>query len=94
MALTKIKNITVTTGEYKAHDGEIKKRYQNIGSVFEREDGSQCLKLDSIPIHVDWDGWANFYDPKPYNKSQGDYHSSPQRQTQTQPTREDDDIPF
>ena len=93
MALTKIKNITVTTGEYKAHDGEIKKRYQNIGSVFEREDGSQCLKLDSIPIHVDWDGWANFYNPKPYNKSQ-DNQSSPQRQTQTQPTREDDDIPF
>ena len=27
---TKIKNITVTTGEYKAQDGEIKKRYQTI----------------------------------------------------------------
>tara|TARA_Y100000588_G_C13923121_1_gene782372 strand:+ start:102 stop:380 length:279 start_codon:yes stop_codon:yes gene_type:complete len=92
MALTKIKNITVTTGEYKAHDGEIKKRYQTIGSVFEREDGSQCFKLDSIPIHADWDGWGNLYDPKPYQKQGGNQSSPPQ--TQTQPIGNDDDIPF
>jgi len=94
MALKKIKNITVTTGEYKADDGGIKKRYQNIGSVFEREDGSQCLKLDSIPIHVDWDGWANFYDPKPYQPQGGHQNTPTPKQQPTQPTREDDDIPF
>ena len=48
MAINKIKNMTVTVGEYTNNDGEVKKRYLNIGSVFQREDGSQCFKIDSI----------------------------------------------
>ncbi len=89
MALKKIKNMTVTTGEYTASDGEVKKRYLNIGSVFEREDGSICFKLDSIPVHAEWDGWGNCYDPQPYKK---EAQSTPPQQRNS--FKEEDDIPF
>lgn len=36
--------------------GEEKKKYTNAGALFEREDGSQCIKL--------FDTWFNVYPPK------------------------------
>ena len=63
--MKKIKDITVVTGSYVNKVGEEKKRYQNIGSVF--EDGEYLkIKLDVIPLPKGgWDGWANCYDLKP-----------------------------
>ena len=63
--MKKIKDITVVTGSYVNKMGEEKKRYQNIGSVF--EDGEYLkIKLDVIPLPKGgWDGWANCYDLKP-----------------------------
>lgn len=60
--MKKIKNITVVTGTYTNKDGQEKKRYQTIGSLF--EDGENLkIKLDTIPL-VDggWTGWANCYE--------------------------------
>lgn len=60
--MKKIKNIVVITGTYTNKDGQEKKRYQTIGSLF--EDGENFkIKLDTIPI-VDggWTGWANCYE--------------------------------
>ena len=60
--MKKIKNIVVVTGTYKTREGQEKKRYQTIGSLF--EDGENLkIKLDTIPL-VDggWGGWANCYD--------------------------------
>jgi hypothetical protein len=51
----------VVTQRYE-RNGEEKKRYINIGSVFEGDKG-MSIKLDSVP--VGWDGWAQFYEPKP-----------------------------
>jgi len=88
MAVKKIKDMTVIVGEYTNNDGEVKKRYKNIGSMFEREDGSQCFKLDSIPISADWDGWGSLYDPKPYE-------ANIQKNTSNNTSiKDDDDIPF
>ena len=44
------------------HNGEEKKRFHNMGAVFESEKG-MSLKLESIP--VGFDGWVTFYTPKP-----------------------------
>ena len=60
--MKKIKNIVVITGTYNNKDGQEKKRYQTIGSLF--EDGENLkIKLDTIPL-VDggWTGWANCYE--------------------------------
>ena len=60
--MKKIKNIVVITGAYTNKDGQEKKRYQTIGSLF--EDGENLkIKLDTIPL-VDggWTGWANCYE--------------------------------
>jgi hypothetical protein len=60
--MKKIKNIVVNTGTYTNKDGQEKKRYQTIGSLF--EDGENLkIKLDTIPL-VDggWTGWANCYE--------------------------------
>lgn len=55
-----IKRIVATVGEYTNKNGETKKNYVNIGTLFERPDGSQTVKLESIPLG--WNGWASFYD--------------------------------
>jgi hypothetical protein len=61
--MKKFKNIVVITGTYKTKDGQEKKRYQTIGSVFLDDNENLKIKIDSIPI-VDggWAGWANCYD--------------------------------
>jgi hypothetical protein len=60
--MKKIKNIVVITGTYTNKDGQEKKRYQTIGSLF--EDGENFkIKLDTIPLaDGGWNGWANCYD--------------------------------
>ena len=60
--MRKIKNIVVITGTYTNKDGQEKKRYQTIGSLF--EDGENFkIKLDTIPLaDGGWNGWANCYD--------------------------------
>lgn len=88
MAIQKIKDMTVVVGEYTNKDGEVKKRYKNIGSLFQRDDGSQCFKLDSVPISADWDGWGNLYDPTPYESNASNNVYKPTS------IQKDDDIPF
>lgn len=53
---------TVKNGTYQDKNGESKNSYLRIGSVFERSDGSLCMKLDAIPARS-FDGWVNFYAP-------------------------------
>ena len=43
-------------------EGKDKPRYINLGSVIETDKGL-CMKMESVP--VGWNGWANFYEPKP-----------------------------
>jgi len=93
----------VYAGEkYTDREGNEKTRYINVGSLFERDDGSLTAKLESIPVN--FNGWISFYVPK--DRQQGNTSSSgsrggaPQRQrptTATQTARDDfadDDIPF
>lgn len=64
-----------TVGTYKdKQTGEEKKRYANVGTVFESEDGRLSLKLDTIPVGPGWSGYISFYVPN------GRDDQSPQRQ--------------
>jgi hypothetical protein len=63
LAMKKFKNIVVITGTYKTKDGQEKKRYQNIGSVFLDDNDNLKIKMDSMPlVEGGWNGWANCYD--------------------------------
>ena len=78
--MKKIKNISVITGTYKNRDGQEKKRYQNIGSVFVDDNDNLKIKMDSTPImDGGWNGWANCYDVEEKTNKQENKH---------------DDIPF
>jgi len=84
MKLSKVsKEISCIVGEYKNAQGQVKKRYQRIGSIIETKNGPM-LKLDNIPLREGgWDGWAYINDPKP------------QDERQARPAAFDDtDIPF
>jgi len=92
--MRKSHDAVVSLGEYTDGEGQTKKRYKNIGTVFTRDDGSQAMKLDTVPLGPDWNGWINFYEP------QNQRNDRPQQQQQTSrpPTQnntyEKDDIPF
>ena len=51
----------VVTGKYM-QNGVEKKRYMTVGVVLEGDKG-MSLKLEALPIG--FDGWINFYEPKP-----------------------------
>ena len=59
--MAKIYDVVAIVGEKQ--DG--KPRYQNCGFVFEKEDGKKSLKLNSIPVFKDWDGWFLLFDAEP-----------------------------
>jgi|TARA_Y100000034_G_C6603837_1_gene262749 hypothetical protein len=79
----------VATGKYTDNQGNEKTRYVNIGTVFKRDDGSVCMKLDAVPVGVpDWQGWVNFFDKKPRNERR------PDTVAKTGGDDLDDEIPF
>lgn len=45
MAAKKIKDLAVKTGSYTDRNGQTKNRYENIGSLFQSDDGSQFVTL-------------------------------------------------
>ena len=76
---------------YNDRDGNEKKRYQNIGSAFTRDDGSMSIKLDSVP--VGFTGWISLYVPKDRQES------APRSKPADKPAAgggsfDDDPIPF
>ena len=60
----KVQNIVVSES-YTNKQGEEKKKYINIGTIFTYDDGGQSIKMDTIPLG--WDGKAAIYDRKESN---------------------------
>jgi hypothetical protein len=73
------KDAVIVTGEYTDAQGNLKKSYMNIGTLFMFEDGGLSLKLDACPIG---NGNINFYDRKPKQQQQ------PQPQQPQQPQQQ------
>jgi hypothetical protein len=87
MKLSKVsKEISCIVGEYKNAQGQVKKRYQRIGSIIETKNGPM-LKLDNIPLREGgWDGWAYINDPR--------QEEQPRRQSPQAFDDMSDDVPF
>ena len=84
-----IKKIVAVTGKYKDRQtGQEKNQYVRAGTLFQRDDGSLCIKLDSLPLG-EFNGWLNCYelDGETVKKDSG---------LSATPTPEfhNDDIPF
>ena len=60
--VAKVMNATIVTGEYQNNQGEAKKSYMTIGTLFIYDDGGMSLKLDAVPLG---NGNISFYDKKP-----------------------------
>jgi hypothetical protein len=88
--MKRIKKAVATTGKYNDRNGNEKNRYVTVGSLFKRDDGSVCLKLDSVPVGPGFEGWINFYDIEDGQQS-APQTAAPQ---QPAPAALDDDIPF
>lgn len=70
-----------TVGSYKDNNGNEKKRYVNVGTVFENDKGQLSFKLDAVPVGPEFSGWISFFDPKP-------------RQAQASQDEDDSEIPY
>ena len=65
--------------------GEERKKYTNVGAVFERDDGSMCMAFLG--------SWINFYEPKAKAK---DYQQAKEivQNTEIESGAIEDEIPF
>lgn len=59
--MKRIKKLVATVGKYTDNQGQEKNRYQTVGSMFKRDDGTFALKIDCIPVG-EFNGWLGVYD--------------------------------
>ncbi len=86
----KIYDVVATVGKYTDKQGNEKKRYVNVGAVFEGDNG-MSMKLETIPVGPEWSGWLSFYEPKARENSPVTDHSAAKANAYVP---DDDDIPF
>ncbi len=104
MAIRKIKDLAVKTGSYQSSDGETKNRYENVGGVFEGENGKFIMLKRSfnpagVPFKEGSDSiMVSMFDVKERDGSGSGGQRQPQRSAPQQSSgggrAMDDDIPF
>lgn len=90
MSMKAIKKLVAITGTYQK-DGVEKKQYMTCGKLFQRDDGSLCMKLDALPLG-DFNGWISAYDLDE-SRQQNNQQGMAQTKAVMEPIAEDD-IPF
>ena len=80
---TKLDLIAVV-GEYTDAQGNNKKRFSKIGTLWDKGQQGISLKIDHIPVN--WDGWLSAKPPLEPR--------TPQRQAAPMPDDLDNEIPF
>lgn len=82
--------------KYKDKDGNEKTRYVKVGTIFEREDGSICMKMEALPVSKDWNGWVNFFEVKRFGSGEGGQGkpASAPAPTKEEPAGDQEDLPF
>ena len=66
----KTMDAVIVTGEYQDQQGNQKKKYMNIGTLFVYQDGGMSLKLDAVPLG---NGNISFYDKKHLFRMAGEH---------------------
>lgn len=95
MMAKKIFDCVATVGKYTDTQGNEKKRYQNVGAIFQDDEGRMSQKLECIPVGPNWSGWISFFPPKERDASPVTEHSAAKANAyQKQPIDVDDDISF
>ena len=90
MAMRPTHDLLVKTGTYTDRDGAQKNRWIKIGSRFQRDDGSEAIKLECMPVGIpEWNGWVSVFPVKEKGAA------PPPSQPAAKPEAAwDDDIPF
>lgn len=83
-----------STGTYQNKAGETKKKWVNVGTLYNR-DGRWSVKIDAIPASG-WDGWLSAFEPQQEGEFNSRQSSQPTRRGNSAPSRGDfgDDAPF
>lgn len=87
--MKRIKKAVATVGKYTDRNGQEKNRYLTVGGMFKRDDGSVCMKLDTVPVGPDFNGWISFYDLDDQQQAQ-----QPAQQAPQPPMGDDESLPF
>ena len=97
MAMRPTDDLVVKTGSYTNPQGETKSRYLKIGTVFTRDDGSEAILIEAMPVGGaarEWNGWVNRYAIKPRNGGDGYNDAAPKPAPRTDAAYGDEDLPF
>lgn len=92
MPARKTHDAVATIGKYKDSEGNEKKRFLNVGSLFTDEEGGLPFKQDAFPASPEWSGWIKFYPVKDRQDSPRSKPAPPSRLPAS--TQDDDGIPF
>lgn len=88
MAMKPYRRAVAVTGSYTDRQGNEKKRYTNVGTLFQYDDGGFALKLDSVPVGDGWNGFISFYEIE----AKGDQSGA--KSASSDSYDRDDSIPF
>lgn len=90
MSMKPYRRAVAVTGTYTDRQGNEKKRYQNVGTLFQYDDGGFALKLDAVPVGDGWNGFISFYEIE--DKREGGQQG---RQQSSAPSYDlNDDVPY
>ena len=89
--MRKTHDILAKTGTYKNQQGEQKNRYTNCGAAFTDDSGQVSIKLESVPVAPEWNGWLNLWEPREQQQAPA---PAPQPRQAAPIIDEQDDIPF
>ena len=84
--MKQFKKVVASNGKYTDANGNEKNRYITVGKAFLRDDKSVTIKIDSMPVGGEWNGWLNLYDL--------DEERQQKPAGQAAPVAADSDIPF
>lgn len=56
--------VLASTGTYTDKNGNTKNRWQKCGVVMSTKNGGYALKLETVPVGKDFDGWFTLAEPK------------------------------